>query len=87
MPPPSPPRSGSPPQSNAAAEVNTGAAFASVEPLPASDQSLVPSALAARTCTSYSVFSMSDAIVAFVSVIVVFVTSVHDPVGVFTRYW
>ena len=67
--------------------MNTGAAFASGEPLPASDQSLVPSALVARTCTSYSVFSMSDAIVALDAVIVVFVTSVHDPVGVFTLYW
>ena len=66
---------------------NTGAAFASVEPLPESDQPLVPSALVARTCTSYSVFSMSDVIVALSAVIAVFVTSVHVPVGVFTRYW
>ena len=67
--------------------VNDGAAFASVEPLPGgSDQSPVPSALVARTCTSYSVFSASPAIVALNAVIVVFVTSVHDPCGAFTRY-
>ena len=33
-------------------ESNAGAAFASVEPVPDADQSLSPSALAARTCTS-----------------------------------
>ena len=67
--------------------MNAGAAFASVEPLPGgSDQSLVPSALVARTCTSYSVSSASPVIVARSAVIGVFVTSVHDPCGVFTRY-
>ena len=48
--------------SNVADEVNAGAALASVEPLPASDQSLSPSALVARTCTSYSVSSASPVI-------------------------
>ena len=67
--------------------VNDGAAFASVEPLPGgSDQPPVPSALVARTCTSYSVSSASPVIVARSAVIGVFVTSVHDPCGVFTRY-
>ena len=37
---------------NAALDENVGAALASVEPLPASDQSPVPSSLVARTCTS-----------------------------------
>ena len=72
---------------NAAAEVNIGAAFASVVPLPDPDQPLVPSSFFARTCTSYSVFSMSDVIVALRAVIVVSVTSVHAPAVVFTRYW
>ena len=67
--------------------MNDGAAFASVEPLPGgSDQSPVPSALVARTCTSYSVFSASPAIVAPSAVIGVVVTSVQGPCGVFTRY-
>ena len=67
--------------------MNDGAAFASVEPLPGgSDQSPVPSAFVARTCTSYSVFSASPVIVALNPVIGVVVTSVHDPGGVFTRY-
>ena len=66
--------------------MNAGAAFASVEPLPGgSDQPLVPSALVARTCTSYSVSSASPVIVALNAVIVVFVTSVHPGVD-FTRY-
>ena len=47
---------------NVADVVNAGAAFASVEPVPASDQSLSPSALVARTCTSYSVSSASPVI-------------------------
>ena len=34
-----------------AAEVNEGAALASVEPLPEADQPPVPSAFVARTCT------------------------------------
>ena len=67
--------------------MNDGAAFASVEPLPDSDQSLVPSAFAARTCTSYSVFSTSCVIVALRAVIGVSVTSVHAPADAFTRYW
>ena len=67
--------------------MNDAAAFASVEPLPGgADQSPVPSALVARTCTSYSVFSASPAIVARSAVIGVVVTSVHGPGGVFTRY-
>ena len=52
--------------SNADGEVNSGAAFASVEPLPASDQPPVPSALVACTCTWYSVSSASPVIVALV---------------------
>ena len=67
--------------------MNDGAAFASVEPLPGgADQSPVPSALVARTCTSYSVFSASPAIGAPSAVIGVVVTSVHNPAGTFTRY-
>ena len=67
--------------------VNDGAAFASVEPLPGgSDQPPVPSALVARTCTSYSVFSASPAIVARSAVLGVFVTSVHPGAVDFTRY-
>ena len=72
--------------SNVAAEVNVGAAFASVEPLPESDQPLVPSSLVARTCTSYSVPPASPVIVALNPVIAVFVTSVHEPCGDVTRY-
>ena len=53
---------------NVAGVVNTGAAFASVEPLPASDQPPVPSSLVACTCTSYSVSSASPVIVALVPV-------------------
>ena len=71
---------------NVADEVNAGAALASVEPLPASDQPLSPSALVARTCTSYSVSSASPGIVALTAVLVVSVTSTQDPSGVFTRY-
>ena len=37
--------------SNVSEELNAGAALASVVPLPASDQSPVPSSLVARTCT------------------------------------
>ena len=37
--------------SNVADELNAGAALASVEPLPESDQEPVPSSLVARTCT------------------------------------
>ena len=69
-----------------AGEVNDGDAFASVEPLPEADQPLVPSSFAARTCTSYSVFSASAVIVAPSAVIVVFVTSVQSPTGDVTRY-
>ena len=36
---------------NIAAEVNEGAALASVSPLPEADQPPVPSAFVARTCT------------------------------------
>ena len=73
---------------NVASESNTGAALACVEPLPeGSDQGPVPSAFVARTCTSYSVPSASPVIVVFVTEIVVFVTSVHDPAVDFTRYW
>ena len=53
---------------NVAGVVNTGAAFASVAPLPESDQPLSPSSLVARTCTSYSVFSSSPVIVALLPV-------------------
>ena len=67
--------------------MNDGAAFASVEPLPDLDQELVPSSFAARTCTSYSVFSTSCVIVTLSAVIGVSVTPVHGPSGVFTRYW
>ena len=72
--------------SNVAAEVNAGAAFASVEPLPDSDQPLVPSSVVARTCTSYPVSSASPVIVALSPVIAVVVTSVHAPCGAVTRY-
>ena len=70
---------------NVSGEVNDGDAFASVEPLPESDQPLVPSSFVARTCTSYPVSSASPAIVAPSAVIVVVVTSVHDPRGDPTR--
>ena len=70
---------------NVAAESNEGAALASVAPLPDGDQPLVPSAFVARTCTSYSVFSASPAIVALNTVIVVFVTSTHAPCGELVR--
>ena len=73
--------------SNVVAESNEGAALASVAPLPDGDQPLVPSAFVARTCTSYSVFSASPAIVALNTVIVVFVTSTHAPCGELVRYW
>ena len=66
---------------NVAGEVNDGAAFASVEPLPEPDQPLVPSPFVARTCTLYSVSSASCVIVALSAVIVVVVTSVHEPCG------
>ena len=71
--------------SNIAGEVNAGAALASVAPLPEADQPPVPSSFAARTCTSYSVFSASPAIVALNVVIVVFVTSIHTPCGEVVR--
>ena len=71
---------------NVADEVNAGAAFASVEALPGSDQPLVPSSLVARTCTSYSVSSASPVIVARSAVLVVFVTSVHPGAVDFTWY-
>ena len=45
----------------------------------------MPSALVARTWTSYSVFSASPSIVARTAVIVVSVTSTHEPSGSFTR--
>ena len=38
--------------SNVAEELNDGAAFASVAPLPESDHAPVPSSFVARTCTS-----------------------------------
>ena len=47
---------------NVADVVNAGAALASVEPVPASDQPLSPSSLVACTCTWYSVFSSSPGI-------------------------
>ena len=50
--------------SNVVDVVNRGAALASVEPVPESDQPLSPSSLVACTCTSYSVFSSSAVIVA-----------------------
>ena len=65
--------------------MNDGDAFASVEPLPESDQPLVPSPFVACTCTSYSVFSASCPIVALSAVIVVVVTSVQFPTGDVTR--
>ena len=65
--------------------MNVGAAFASVAALPESDQPLVPSALVASTCTSYSVSSASPVIVALTAVLVVFVTAVH-PGADFTWY-
>ena len=47
---------------------NTGALLAEVLPLPEADQGLSPSALVARTCTSYAVFMVRPVIVAVVPV-------------------
>ena len=71
--------------SNVSDEVNEGAMFASVASLPESDQPPVPSSFVARTCTSYSVFSASPAIVALNAAIVVFVTAIHAPCGEVVR--
>ena len=57
-----------------------------VDPDPGCDQAPSPSSFVARTCTSYSVFSASPAIVAPSAVIVVVVTSVHEPRGDATRW-
>ena len=54
--------------SNAASELNAGAALASVAPLPASDHEPVPSSLVARTCTWWEVFSDRPDSVAVVAV-------------------
>ena len=52
-----------------------GGAF--VVPLPEDDQSLVPSAFFARTCTWYAVLAVNPVIVALVAVVVVSVFSVQ----------
>ena len=48
--------------------VNTGATLASVAPLPVADQPLVPSALVARTCTSWVAPGVRPVIVVLVAV-------------------
>ena len=63
------------------AGVNMGDALPSVRPVPESDHGLVPSALVARTCTSYSVFWPRAVMVAESAGNSPSVTSVQSPGG------